>query len=90
MIFSSDRAGERNLFWQAADNTGAVERLTDSPNVKNAAALSPDGARLVFTESTAKTGEDVMQVELDGTHRVTPLVQSPSAERNGIVSPNGR
>ena len=31
-----------------------------------------------------------MQVELDGTHRVTPLVQSPFAERNGIVSPDGR
>ena len=31
-----------------------------------------------------------MQVELDGTHRVTPLVQSPFTERNGIVSPDGR
>ena len=31
-----------------------------------------------------------MQVELNGTRRVTPLVQSPFAERNGIVSPDGR
>jgi serine/threonine-protein kinase len=31
-----------------------------------------------------------MQVELDGTHRVTPLVQSPAIERNGVVSPDGR
>ncbi len=31
-----------------------------------------------------------MQVEVDGTHRVTPLVQSPFRERNGIVSPDGR
>ncbi len=37
-----------------------------------------------------QTGEDVMQMALDGTHRVTPLVQSPFAERNGIVSPDGR
>ena len=31
-----------------------------------------------------------MQLELDGSHRVTPLVQSPSIERNGMVSPDGR
>ena len=36
LIFSSERAGARNLFWQAADGTGAVERLTESPNQQNA------------------------------------------------------
>jgi serine/threonine-protein kinase len=90
LIFSSDRAGARNLFWQAADGTGAVERLSESPNYQNATAVSPDGRRLVFTETVPKTGEDVMEVELDGTHRVTPLVQSPFTERNGVVSPDGR
>ena len=90
LIFALDRAGARNLFWQAADGTGAVERLTDSPNQQIATAVSPDGARLIFTETAPKTGEDVMQVELDGTRRVTPLVQSPFAERNGVVSPDGR
>jgi serine/threonine-protein kinase len=90
LIFSSERAGTRNLFWQAADGTGAVERLTDSPNQQNAAAVAPDGRRLIFTEVAPKTADDVMQVELDGTRRVTPLVQSPFAERNGIVSLDGR
>jgi serine/threonine-protein kinase len=90
LIFSSHRGGTRNLFWQAADGTGTVERLTDSPNNQNAAAVSPDGRRLIFTETAPNTGEDVMQLELDGSHRVTPLVQSPSIERNGMVSPDGR
>jgi len=90
VVFSSERAGARNLFWQAADGTGAVERLTDSTNQKVATAVSPDGHQLIFTETAPKTGDDVMQMELDGTHRVTPLVQSPFAERNGIVSPDGR
>jgi serine/threonine-protein kinase len=31
-----------------------------------------------------------MQITMDGTRRVTPLVQSPFAERNGVVSPDGR
>ena len=34
LIFTSERAGVRNLFWQAADGTGAVERLTESPNTQ--------------------------------------------------------
>jgi serine/threonine-protein kinase len=104
VIFSSDRAGVRNLFWQAADGTGAVERLSESPNAQNASAVSPDGRLLIFTETAPKTGDDVMQMALDGTlpsagsgrgepvepRRVTPLVQSPFAERNGVVSPDGR
>ena len=89
-VFTSGRTGVRNLFWQAADGTGAVERLIDSPNVQYATAVSPDGRRLIFTETTQKMGDDVMQVELDGTHRVTPLVQSSFNDRNGIVSPDGR
>jgi len=90
LIFSSERAGTRNLFWQAADGTGAVERLTDSPNRQNAGEVSPDGTRLIFTELAPKTGSDVMQVELDGTRRVTPLVRTPLEEQNGILSPDGR
>jgi serine/threonine-protein kinase len=90
VIFSSDRAGERNLFWQAADGTGAVERLSESPNQQNATAVSPDGRLLIFTETAPKTGDDVMQMALDGTRRVTPLVQSPFTERSGVVSPDGR
>ncbi len=52
--------------------------------------MSPDGTRLLFTETAPATSEDVMQVEMTGTRTVTPLVQSPFAERNGIVSPDGR
>jgi hypothetical protein len=32
VVFTSERGGVRNLYWQAADSTGAVERLTESPN----------------------------------------------------------
>jgi hypothetical protein len=90
LIFTSDRAGARNLFWQASDGTGAVEPLSESPNGRAPVDVSPDGRRLIFTETFPKTGDDVMQMTLDGTHRVTPVVQSSSGERNGVVSPDGR
>ena len=78
------------MFRQAADGTGAVERLTESPNTQYPSAVSPDGRRLIFTEEAPRTADDVMMMELDGTRRVTPLVQSPFNERNGSVSPDGR
>jgi eukaryotic-like serine/threonine-protein kinase len=39
---------------------------------------------------TPTTGVDIMQLRLDGTRAVTPLVQTPFIERNGEVSPDGR
>jgi serine/threonine-protein kinase len=45
----------------------------------------------VFTEiATATAAGDVLQLRLDNTHAVTPLVQTPFSERNGEVSPDGR
>jgi serine/threonine-protein kinase len=90
VIFASERTGVRNLFWQAADGSGAVERLTESPNTQYPSAVSPDGRRVIFTEANPNTTDDVMMMELDGTRRVTPLVRSPFNERNGSVSPDGR
>ena len=90
LIFTSERAGVRNLFWQAADGAGAVERLTESPDTQYPTGVSPDGRWLIFTDESPTTVNDVMMIELEGARRVTPLVQSPFAERNGIISPDGR
>jgi eukaryotic-like serine/threonine-protein kinase len=89
IIFTSERAGVRNLFSQAADGTGDVMRLTDSPNTQYPMAVSPDGRTLIFSEEFRETGIDMMTIELGGTHQVAPLVRSPFTERNGTISPDG-
>ena len=89
VIFSSERAGGRNLFWQAADGTGAAERLLVSPNTQYPMAVSPDGRQLIFSDETPQTDIDLMALDLDGTRRVTPLLQSRFTERNGTISPDG-
>jgi serine/threonine-protein kinase len=89
VVFSSTGAGGLNLYSQAADGTG-VERLTESLDVQIPTAVSPDGRQLVFIENSAKTGLDVMALQLDGSRQVRPLAQTPFSERNGIVSPDGR
>jgi Tol biopolymer transport system component/tRNA A-37 threonylcarbamoyl transferase component Bud32 len=89
VIFASDRAGPSNLYWQAADNTGTVERLTESPNVQWPDSISPDGTRLIFEEQT--TSSDLLALTLDKDRKAEPLAQSPMySERTGEISPDGR
>jgi len=90
IIFSSDRGGSTNLWWQAADGTGTAERLTTSSNTQLATGITPDGTAVVFFEVTPTMDRDLLQLALDGTRRVTPLLQTKFDERNGIVSPDGR
>jgi serine/threonine-protein kinase len=90
VVFSANHDGQPNLWWQAADGTGAAERLTKSSNAQFLTGITPDGTALVFNEPTPMMGRDLLELALDGTHRVTPLLQTKFDERNGIVSPDGR
>jgi serine/threonine-protein kinase len=91
IVYTSNRAGaDMNLWWQAADGTGSPERLTTRSAVQFVTGITPDGTAAVFDEATPTMGIDLLQLALDGTRRVTPLLQTKFDERNGIVSPDGR
>jgi serine/threonine-protein kinase len=89
VIFASDRAGPSNVYWQAADNTRTIERLTESPSVQYPRGISPDGTRLIFEEH--RPSADLLALTLDKDRRAEPLVQSQMYdEQNGEISPDGR
>jgi serine/threonine-protein kinase len=90
IVFSSNRGGQFNLWWQAADGTGTAERLTTSSHVQFVTGITPDGTAVVFNEATPTMGFDLLQLALDGTRGVTPLLQTTFDERSGTVSPDGR
>jgi serine/threonine-protein kinase len=90
IVFSSQRGGGDNLFWQAADGTGPVERLTESPNAQFPTSFSPDGTRLVFRDQTPDGASDIGVLALEGEPRATPLMQTAYAEWNPELSPDGR
>ena len=50
LVFTSARNGPLNLFWQAADGTGPIERLTENVNSQFSTSVSPDGTRLLLWE----------------------------------------
>jgi len=89
IVYTSNRGGVDNLWWQAADGTGTPEPLAKSPNVQFASGTTPDGRALLFFERRTNSAPDLLQLALDGTGRVTTLVQTPAFERNGIVSEDG-
>jgi serine/threonine-protein kinase len=90
IVFDSNRSGRSNLWWQSADGAGEPERLTTANTAQFPTGITPDGTAALFHQATPTMGPDLLQVALDGTHRVTPLVQTRFDERNGIVSPDGR
>jgi eukaryotic-like serine/threonine-protein kinase len=93
VIFSSQRGGLTsggNIFWQAADGTGTVERLTTSDHAQFTTSVSPDGTRLVFRDDDPKSRRDISMATLDGKGTTESLLRTPFDEENGEVSPDGR
>jgi eukaryotic-like serine/threonine-protein kinase len=92
IIFSSNRGGVFNLWWQAADGAGEAEQLTKDPTTGGEfpSGITQDGTAVVLFKNMGTTGRDLLRLALDGTRRVTPLLQTPFDEREGVVSPDGR
>ena len=91
LILASSRAGASNLYWQAADGTGEVERLTESPNGQFPETITPDGRYVLFREdTTTETGSDISAVSLQTPRTVSPIVRTMFNDRNAQVSPDGR
>jgi eukaryotic-like serine/threonine-protein kinase len=87
LVFRSTRGGPSNLFWQAADGTGAIERLTENSNNQQfPGSFSPDGTRLVFREETTTTGADLMVLALEGGRRTSPRSQGVGGRGSSTTS----
>lgn len=99
VIFSSGRSGRStldplNLFRQAANRTGTMERLTDAAAARQVPyAVTPDGSALIFrehsTDPSADPG-DIMLMAMAGRRESKPLVQTKFREMNAELSPDGR
>ena len=50
ITFTSDPQGARNIFRQASDGSGKVERLTTSSNLQHPNSITPDGKFVLFKE----------------------------------------
>ena len=89
VAFSAQRGGAENIYWQAADGSGAPEPLTEIPNVSiGPQAFSPDGTQLLFQETSAP--HNISLIKLDGERKPELLLQTSFDEANPDISPDGR
>ena len=88
-LSSRERPGNPgNMFWQMADGSGGVERLTTSDYQNAAASFSPDGQLLAFTESNPDTGRDIWVLNL-ADRETHPFLQARYEETAPKFSPDG-
>ena len=86
VAFASVRRGSLNMFWKAADGTGAVEPLGESENARAPQAFTPDGARLVFREAGRPSDLGVLTLG----EAAESILASEFDESNAEISPDGR
>jgi serine/threonine-protein kinase len=91
LVWASGRAGPFNLYMQAADGTGVIDRLTDGGRNQIPTSVTADGSSVVLREEARPgTGTDLMLLRLDSGRQLRPLLATTASELNGEVSPDGR
>ena len=91
IIFSSNRVGDTfsNIFSKPADASGTAEQLTTGAH-RIPTSASSDGKTIVFRQGSATTNRDIGMVRLEGEREPEMLLQTPSDEHTGMLSPDDR
>jgi Tol biopolymer transport system component len=92
VIFTSDREGDKGLFWQLADGTGTADRLTKSDQgaEHRAQAMDPAGTTLAFF-ALRGTGGGISVLSLNGDRTPRVFAEVPNSyQPHATFSPNGR
>jgi serine/threonine-protein kinase len=99
IVFRSNRADKAtfNLYWQRADGTGEVQRLTESKNSQTPFSWHPNRKFLAFQEQSPNTGSDLMILPMEGDEasgwkpgKPTVFLSTPLPELCPMFSPDGR
>jgi serine/threonine-protein kinase len=86
IAFANSRHGVPNVFWQAADGSGAPERVFASPSLHQPLSFAPDGT-LVVADMVPGGGRGLTVMTLAMPRRTRPLLENAV---NAEVSPDGR
>jgi eukaryotic-like serine/threonine-protein kinase len=78
-----------NLFWQLADGSGGLERLTTDEFSNWPTSWSPDGQLLAYVEGNPTTAWDIWVLRMSD-RKAQPFVRTPANEGGPRFSPDGR
>jgi Tol biopolymer transport system component len=89
IAFQSIREAPPSIYWQRADGSGGLERLTTSQYNRFPVSFSPDGQLLAFVEISPTTGYDIWVLRLSD-RKAEPFLRTPFNESVPRFSPDGR
>ena len=89
IAFKSTKEGPENIFWQLADGSGGLERLTTSEYLQAPNSWSPDGQLLAFVEIDPATGYGHWVLRMSD-RKAQPFLRTPFNEGAPRFSPDGR
>jgi Tol biopolymer transport system component len=95
IAFSSNKDGPLSVYWQKADGSGGMEKLTGSEYLRGPVSWSADGQLLSFVEVNSTTGYDIWVLDMKDPstgsgqgRKSVPFLRTPFNEIGGI-SPDG-
>jgi len=71
----SNREGTSNIFWQPADGSGGLERLSTGQYAQVPRSWSPDGQLLAFHENNPTTKKDIWVLRMSD-HKAEPFLRT--------------
>jgi serine/threonine protein kinase/Tol biopolymer transport system component len=88
ITFASNKDGSQNIFWQLADGSGGLERLTTSESAQAPLSWSRDGQLFAFQERNPVSGLDIWVLRL-GDRTVQPFLRTQFSESAPTFSGDG-
>jgi eukaryotic-like serine/threonine-protein kinase len=88
VAFYSNASGQANLYWQMADGSGGLERLSTSERGQIPTSFSPDGQHLAFHALDPNRQRDIWVLSLSD-HKEQPFLQTQFTEGAPVFSPDG-
>ena len=88
IAFLSGKEGTGNIFWQLADGSGGLERLTTSEYFQGPTSWSPDGQLLAFVEVNPNRRFEIWVLRM-GDRKSQPFIQTGFNAAAPQFSPDG-
>jgi Tol biopolymer transport system component len=92
IVFTSDRTGERKLFWKQVDGASRPELLLEDQGERlfSPSSWTPDGKTLALYGRSPGTLGDLYTLSMEGSKIPTLLASTPSFDWGPQFSPDGR
>jgi hypothetical protein len=90
VLYGSERSEKSQVYWQAADGSGAAEQLTFGPYEHGPQSWTPDGKTLSFYEINPETYRDIWMLPMEGDRKPWPFLRTPHLEGGVEYSRDGK